>query len=467
MQSLGKFGKFGGMYVAELLVPALEELEQAFLELCGSGASPGSNRQVQKGSRLQRVNQQSQAKRQRFQEEFKDLLANYAGRPTPLFYAKNLSRDYGGELQTENRRDQQKMQRISAEKKSWDESQPAVKIYLKREDLLHSGAHKINNTLGQGLLAKYMGKKFLMAETGAGQHGVATAIVGALLKMPTKVFMGAKDVQRQAPNVQRMKMLGAEVIAVESGAKTLKDAINEALRYWVAHSQDTFYVFGTVAGPHPYPSIVKYFQKVIGEEARRQILKHEGRQPDYVMACVGGGSNALGIFQGFLKDKKVRLIGVEPAGKGLASGKHGATLTKGTHGCLHGAVTYIMQDKDGQIKEAHSISAGLDYPGVGPEHAYLKDVGRAEYVAVTDQEAVQAFKDLTRLEGIIPALESSHALAYAKKLVRNLGRKRSGKRDAKNLQQSKRSPIIVVNLSGRGDKDLGNIITNDQSSIIN
>ena len=417
--------------MAELLVPALEELEKAFLEVkSGQGAST-----------------------RRFRTEFKDLLKNYAGRPSPLFYAESLSREYGGGSAKAAAAKGRSDVRLSGQ-----DSQLPVKIYLKREDLLHSGAHKINNTLGQGLLAKYMGKKYLMAETGAGQHGVATAIVGALLGMPTKVFMGAKDVERQAPNVQRMEMLGAEVIAVESGAKTLKDAINDAMRYWVAHSQDTFYVFGTVAGPHPYPAMVKYFQKVIGQEARRQILRFEKRLPDYVLACVGGGSNALGIFSGFVKDKGVRLVGVEPAGKGLASGKHGASLCKGSPGCLHGSVTYILQNPDGQIQEAHSISAGLDYPGVGPEHAHLKDSGRAEYTAVTDREAVSAFQDLCRLEGIIPALESSHALAYAKKLAGKIGRAKGSKRSEQARSgKNKRPAIIVVNLSGRGDKDLASV----------
>jgi tryptophan synthase beta chain len=381
VRSLGKFGPYGGMFVSELLVPALEQLEDAFDR---ARVDPA------------------------FQAELAHLLATYAGRPTPLYFASNISRDLG------------------------------IKVYLKREDLLHGGAHKTNNTIGQGLLARCMGKKKLIAETGAGQHGVATALVGALLEMEVTVFMGAKDVARQAPNVERMKLFGATVRPVTSGAATLKEAINETLRYWTEHVKDTFYVFGTAAGPHPYPTIVRELQRVIGDEARRQILEREGRLPSAVIACVGGGSNALGAFTAFKDDASVRLIGVEAGGKGLESGQHGATLERGRIGCLHGSLSYVLQDDDGQIREAHSISAGLDYPGVGPEHSWLKDSGRAEYVAITDEEAVRAFRWLARREGILPALESSHAIAHLEKLARNLGKE----------------DVVIVNLSGRGDKDL-------------
>lgn len=343
-----------------------------------------------------------------FQKELNQLLQTYAGRPTPLFHAKRLNQIIGG-----------------------------ATIYLKREDLAHTGAHKINNTLGQGLLAKWMGKSNLIAETGAGQHGVATATTAALFGISCQIFMGIEDIQRQAPNVRRMELLGAQVIPVQAGSGTLKDAMNEAMRFWVSSIQDTFYVIGSVAGPHPYPVMVRDFQIVIGQETRQQILEKTGRLPDLLIACVGGGSNAMGLFYPFLHDD-VDMIGVEAGGKGLSTGEHAATLTAGTVGVLHGSKSYVLQDKNGQIKEAHSISAGLDYPGVGPEHALFKDIQQATYVTVTDDEALDAFRTLCTLEGIIPALESSHALAYAMK------------------EASARSSedIIIVNLSGRGDKDL-------------
>jgi tryptophan synthase beta chain len=344
----------------------------------------------------------------RFIRELTGYLSEYAGRETPLYLAGRLTKEMGG-----------------------------AKIYLKREDLLHTGAHKINNTLGQGLLAVRMGKTRLIAETGAGQHGVATATVAALLGLECEIFMGDEDIHRQAINVFKMKLLGAKVTPVFSGSKTLKDAMNEAIRDWVANVRDTFYVIGSVAGPHPYPMMVRDFQSVIGKEARRQILKKENRLPDYVVACVGGGSNAMGIFYPFVNDK-VKLVGVEAAGLGLNTGKHAATLCRGSIGVLHGSKSYILQDEDGQIKIAHSISAGLDYPGVGPEHAYFKDSGRAKYVAVTDKQALSGFKMLTELEGIIPALESSHAIYHAAQM-------------AKRLPKSK---VIIVCLSGRGDKDI-------------
>jgi tryptophan synthase beta chain len=381
VRSLGKFGPYGGMFVAELLVPALEELERGFEDATRDPI---------------------------FRAEIDRLLVTYAGRPTPLYFAENLSTDVGR------------------------------KIYLKREDLLHGGAHKTNNTIGQGLLAKRMGKSKLIAETGAGQHGVATALVGALLGMEVTIFMGAKDVARQRPNVQRMELFGAKLRPVESGAATLKEAINETLRYWTEHVRDTFYVFGTVAGPHPYPTIVRHFQKVIGYEAKQQLLSIESKLPTAAIACVGGGSNAIGLFAEFLPDTAVKLYGVEAGGEGLDTGRHGATLAKGRPGCLHGSISYVLQDDQGQIMEAHSISAGLDYPGVGPEHSYLKDSGRVEYVSITDREALEAFRWLARREGIIPALESSHALAFARKLG----------------PQLPRDAIILVNVSGRGDKDL-------------
>ncbi len=378
----GHFGIYGGRYVAETLMPAILELEEAFAEICPNPA---------------------------FRAELKRLLEDYAGRPTPLFRAGRLSERIGG-----------------------------ASVYLKREDLAHTGAHKINNTLGQALLAKWMGKTKVIAETGAGQHGVATATAAALFGMECKVFMGREDIARQAPNVQRMKLLGAEVVQVDSGTGTLKDAMNEALRYWVGAVRDTFYIIGSVAGPHPYPAMVRDFQRIIGDEAREQILRAEGRLPDMLIACVGGGSNAMGLFYPFLGDR-VAMVGVEAAGHGVSTGKHAATLGAGSVGVLHGSKSYVLQDADGQILEAHSVSAGLDYPGVGPEHAWLKDTGRVRYESIDDSQALEAFGMLSSLEGIIPALESSHAVAQA--MMEAAGRPRSD--------------IIVVNLSGRGDKDLG------------
>ena len=378
----GKFGKYGGIYVPELLIPALEELEKAFLKYKDD---------------------------KQFNAELEYYLREFAGRPTPLYYAENLSEKLG------------------------------CKIYLKREDLLHTGAHKINNTLGQGLLAKYMGKKRLIAETGAGQHGIATATVGALFGMPTDVYMGSVDVARQKLNVFRMEISGARVIPVESGSKTLKDSMNEAMRDWITNVEDTHYLIGSTAGPHPYPTMVKHFQTVIGKETKKDILEKEGELPDAVIACVGGGSNSMGIFSEFIDDKEVELVGAEGGGDGL-EGKHGATLSAGTEGILHGSLSFVLQDDHGQISEAHSISAGLDYPGVGPEHSYLKVTGRAKYGPITDEEAFRAFKMLSKYEGIIPALESSHAVAMAEKYAKE----NPGK-------------TIVVNLSGRGDKDV-NII---------
>ena len=380
--TMGHFGPYGGRYVAETLMPALLELEDAWKTI---GPKP------------------------EFQVELNNLLDNYAGRPTPLFQAGRLSSYCGG-----------------------------ARIYLKREDLTHTGAHKINNTLGQGLLAHWMKKKKVIAETGAGQHGVATATVAALFGMQCRIFMGTEDIRRQGPNVQRMQLLGAKVVPVSSGTGTLKDAMNEALRYWVGAVRDTFYVIGSVAGPHPYPVMVRDFQRVIGDEAKKQILKQEGRLPDLLVACVGGGSNAMGLFYPFVKDG-VEMLGVEAAGLGIKTGKHAATLGAGSVGVLHGAKSFLLQDGDGQILEAHSISAGLDYPGVGPEHSLLRDMKRARYVAVTDDEAIEAFHILCHLEGIIPALESSHAVAYA----------------IKEARRRASEEIIVVNLSGRGDKDLG------------
>ena len=377
-----KFGKYGGIYVPELLIPALEELEKAFLKYKDD---------------------------KEFNAELEYYLREFAGRPTPLYYAENLSKKLG------------------------------CKIYLKREDLLHTGAHKINNTLGQGLLAKYMGKERLIAETGAGQHGIATATVGALFGMPADIYMGSVDVARQSLNVFRMEISGAKVIPVESGAKTLKDAMNEAMRDWITNVENTHYLLGSTAGPHPYPTLVKHFQTVIGKETKKDILEKEGELPDAVIACVGGGSNSMGIFSEFIDDKEVELIGAEGGGDGL-EGKHGATLSAGTEGVLHGSLSFVLQDDYGQISEAHSISAGLDYPGVGPEHSYLKTTGRAQYGPITDEEAFRAFKMLSRYEGIIPALESSHAVAMAEKYAKE----NPGK-------------TIVVNLSGRGDKDV-NII---------
>ncbi len=385
MQLKGRFGPFGGIYVSELLIPALEELEEAWLQLREDPS---------------------------FTEELDHLLQGYAGRPTALYHSLALSHAVG------------------------------CQVYLKREDLLHGGAHKINNTLGQGLLARRMKKRELIAETGAGQHGVATAMTGALLGLKTTIFMGSEDIRRQAPNVQRMQLFGAEVRSVDSGSRCLKDAINEALRYWTEHVEESFYLFGTVAGPHPYPLIVRGFQKIIGEEIAKDILKWKGRLPTAIFACVGGGSNAIGAFATFIDNQEVRLIGVEAGGMGLESGRHGATLLKGRRGSLHGAISYVLQDEHGQICEAHSISAGLDYPGVGPEHAQLKESGRASYEAVEDQEALQAFCWLARQEGILPALESAHAIAA-------LLRYRGG---------FQADDIVVVNLSGRGDKDLAYVM---------
>jgi len=385
MIKTGKFGQYGGVYVPETLMPALEQLEEHFF-------------------RFQK-DEQSIA-------TFKQLLANYAGRPTPLYYAQNISNKWG------------------------------AKIYLKREDLLHGGAHKTNNALGQALLAKTMGKTRIIAETGAGQHGVACAMAGALLSIPTEIYMGEIDIARQQTNVQRMELMGCQVHPVKTGSRTLKDAINEALRDWITNLETTHYLLGTAAGPHPFPAIVKFFQQIIGEEARAQFMKDYNRLPDYVVACVGGGSNAIGAFSAFLSDPQVKLIGVEPAGLGLDTNKHGAVLSKGTDGCLHGMKSKILQDEDGQICEAHSISAGLDYPSVGPEHAHLQDIGRASYVAIDDHDAVSAFRELAALEGIIPALESAHAVAYAKKLA----------------QQANGSSVLI-NLSGRGDKDLAQVST--------
>ncbi len=377
----GHFGPYGGRYAAETLMPALIELEKAYRE----------------------------AERDHdFQAEFRRYLTEYAGRETPLYFARRLTEKLGG-----------------------------ARIYLKREDLNHTGSHKINNTLGQALLARRMGKKLVIAETGAGQHGVATATVAALFGMGCRVFMGEEDIRRQAPNVFRMKILGAEVVPVHSGTATLKDAMNEAMRQWVAHVRDTFYVIGTTAGPHPYPMMVRNFQSVIGRETKRQVLKREGRLPDYLIACVGGGSNAMGLFYPFRKDTAVSLVGVEAAGKGIATGLHAASISAGKVGVLHGNKTFLLQDDAGQVRDAYSIAAGLDYPGVGPEHGYFHATGRARYVNVTDEEAVRAFMELSRLEGIIPAMESAHAVAYAMKLAPELDRDR----------------VIVINLSGRGDKD--------------
>ncbi len=381
MKYKGRFGDYGGFYVPEVLIPVLEELEEAFYRFYEDP---------------------------RFVAELTELSRTYAGRPSPLYYAKRFSEHVG------------------------------FKVYLKREDLLHGGAHKVNNTLGQGLLAKYMGKTRLIAETGAGQHGLATAMIGALFGMETKIFMGVIDIERQSVNVHKMKLCGAEVIGVEGGTGTLKDAINDALRYWTAHVTDTFYLFGSACGPHPYPTIVKHFQSCIGKEARQQCLEQLGRLPDMVVACVGGGSNAIGIFSGFVDDKDVRLIGVEAGGRSLSSGRHAATLVAGKVGILHGAKAYLLQDEEGQIHDTESVSAGLDYPAVGPEHCLLKDTGRAEYVAAEDDEVLDTFELLTKSEGILPALESAHALAY---LVSQKGRLDGDQ-------------IAVVNLSGRGDKDV-------------
>lgn len=385
MKLSGKFGAFGGIYVPEPLMPNLEELEEAFLRLSAD---------------------------KMFLSEFDRLLSVWAGRPTPLYHAQNLSQAWG------------------------------AKIFLKREDLLHGGAHKTNNAIGQALLAQAMGKTRIIAETGAGQHGVAAAMVGALLGIKTEIYMGEVDMERQKPNVFRMKLLGATVHPVKSGGRTLKDAINEALRDWISNLHNTHYMLGTAAGPHPFPMLVKFFQKVIGQEARQQVLLQNQALPDYVVACIGGGSNAIGIFAGFLEDKNVCLIGVEPAGKGLDTSEHGAVLEKGTPGCLHGMKSMLLQDKDGQVHETYSIAAGLDYPSVGPEHAFLKSEGRAEYGSATDKQALEAFSELSRLEGIMPALESAHALAYAKQLAEGKGKGKT----------------ILINLSGRGDKDLEQVM---------
>ncbi len=381
MKYKGKFGDYGGFYVPEVLMPVLEELEGAFYRFYED---------------------------EQFVTELAQLSKDYAGRPSPLYYAKRFSEHVG------------------------------FKVYLKREDLLHGGAHKVNNTLGQGLLAKYMGKTKLIAETGAGQHGLATAMIGALFGMETKIFMGLTDIERQSVNVHKMKLCGTEVIGVEGGTGTLKDAINDALRYWTAHVTDTFYLFGSACGPHPYPTIVKHFQSCIGKEARQQCLDQLGRLPDMVVACVGGGSNAIGIFSGFVDEKDVRLVGVEAGGRSLSGGQHAASLVAGRMGILHGAKAYLLQDEEGQVYDTESVSAGLDYPAVGPEHCLLKDTGRAEYVAAEDKEVLDTFELLTKTEGILPALESSHALAY---LV-----SQKNKLDAET--------IAVVNLSGRGDKDV-------------
>ena len=378
----GHFGPYGGVFVSETLIAALEDLKAAYARYRDDPA---------------------------FQAEFAYELKHYVGRPSPVYHARRWSEHFGG-----------------------------AQVYLKREDLNHTGAHKINNVIGQALLARHLGKPRVIAETGAGQHGVATATIAARYGMECVVYMGSEDVKRQAQNVYRMKLLGATVVPVESGSKTLKDALNEAMRDWVTNVGNTFYIIGTVAGPHPYPMMVRDFQAVIGREARGQMLEMTGRQPDAVLACVGGGSNAIGIFHAYIPDAAVRLVGVEAAGHGLETGKHAATLCAGRAGVLHGNRTYLLQDDNGQIIETHSISAGLDYPGVGPEHAWLKDSGRAEYVAVTDEEALQAFHHLCRLEGIIPALESSHALAYAAKIAPRM----------------RRDQILLVNLSGRGDKDM-------------
>ena len=378
----GHFGPYGGVFVAETLSHALDELRAAY-ERCRKDPA--------------------------FMAEFHYELKHYVGRPSPVYHAKRWSDLLGG-----------------------------AQIYLKREDLNHTGAHKINNTMGQALLARFMGKKRVIAETGAGMHGVASATVAARFGMQCVVYMGSEDVKRQAQNVYRMKLLGAEVTPVESGSKTLKDALNEAMRDWVTNVEDTYYIIGTVAGPHPYPMMVRDFQSVIGEECKLQMPELTGRQPDAVIACVGGGSNAMGIFYPYIGDEKVRLIGVEAAGEGLSTGRHAASLSAGTPGVLHGNRTYLLQDANGQITETHSVSAGLDYPGVGPEHAWLKDHGRAEYVSVTDDEALAAFNSLCRLEGIIPALESAHAVAHAARIAPSMPRDKS----------------LLVNLSGRGDKDM-------------
>jgi len=385
----GHFGVYGGKFVAETLMVPLEELQQAYDKYMQDPA---------------------------FQKELDFELQQYVGRPSPLYYAERWSQKVGG-----------------------------AKIYLKREDLNHTGAHKVNNTVGQALLAKRMGKKRIIAETGAGQHGVASATVAARLGMECVVYMGAEDIQRQAMNVYRMKLLGATVVPVTSGSQTLKDALNEAMRDWVTNIDDTFYIIGTVAGPHPYPAMVRDFQAILGREAREQILQHEGRLPDALVACIGGGSNAIGLFYPFIDDTEVKMFGVEAAGDGIETGRHAAALCAGDPGVLHGNRTYLIEDKNGQIIPTHSISAGLDYPGVGPEHAWLKDIGRVEYVAATDTEALQGFHDLTRIEGILPALESSHAVAYTTKLAASMDK----------------DQVVIMNLSGRGDKDIHTVATHE------
>ncbi|MEI3338132.1 MAG: tryptophan synthase subunit beta [Clostridium sp.] len=382
----GRFNQFGGQYVPETLMNALQELENEYEKA---------------------INDES------FMEEYRYYLKEYVGRPSTLDYAENITKDLGG-----------------------------AKIYLKREDLNHTGAHKINNAIGQILLAKRMGKKKIVAETGAGQHGVATATVAAKFNMECKIFMGEEDVKRQALNVKKMELLGAEVVPVMSGNKTLKDAVNEVIRYWVTNVEDTYYVMGTAAGPHPYPVMVKEFQRVIGDEAKAQCLEKEGKLPTAVIAPVGGGSNAIGIFAPFIEEKDVKLIGVEAAGLGIETGMHGAALQTKTPGVLHGMMSYVLKDDDGQIKEAYSISAGLDYPSVGPEHAYLCETKRAQYVAITDDEAMDALLYLTRMEGIIPAIESAHAVAYARKYAKTLSK----------------DDIVIINISGRGDKDMDTIL---------
>ncbi len=378
----GRFGEFGGQYVPETLMNALYELEKAY--------------DFYKNDK-------------NFNNELNDLYENYAGRPSILYFAENMTKDLG-----------------------------TAKFYLKREDLNHTGSHKINNVLGQVLLAKKMGKKRVIAETGAGQHGVATATAAAYFGLECEIFMGAEDIERQALNVFRMNLLGSKVNTVESGTKTLKDAVNEAIREWVARIDDTYYVFGSVMGPHPYPTIVRDFQSIIGKETKEQILEKEGKLPDYLIACVGGGSNSIGLFYNFLDDKDVKMIGVEAAGKGVDTAFHAATITKGSVGVFHGMKSYFLQDKEGQIIPVHSISAGLDYPGIGPEHSYLHSTKRCEYVSITDDEAVKAFEYLSKMEGIIPAIESAHAVAYAIKIAKNF----------------KKDDIVVINLSGRGDKDV-------------
>jgi tryptophan synthase beta chain len=385
----GKFGNYGGQFVAETLMPAVLALGEAYKKIKSDPS---------------------------FWIEFNDLMTNYAGRPSPLYFASGLTKYVQGK-------------------------NVGAKIYFKRDELNHTGSHKINNCIGQILLAKRMGKKRIIAETGAGQHGVATATVCALFNMPCTIYMGEKDIERQKPNVFRMKLLGAEVKAVKSGSASLKNAINEAMRDWIADANDTYYLLGTVAGPHPYPAMIRDFHSVIGKEAKEQILRAEGRLPDALVACIGGGSNSIGLFYDFINDTNVEMFGVEAAGKGLESGEHSASIAKGSKAVLHGNMTYFLQDEDGQIKDAHSISAGLDYPGIGPEHAYLADIGRVQYVSATDYEALEAFQLCSKLEGIIPALEPSHAIAFAIK-------------QAAKMSQDK---IMIINLCGRGDKDVATV----------